>query len=103
MYTNVFVQESLLRWARCIGAFLITWSVANIIATLAICRPIARNWDRTIPGSCGSPTKQYTSMMVINMITDIALLGLPLPYLFSLQMALKRKIVATVMMTIGIG
>ncbi|PVI05356.1 hypothetical protein DM02DRAFT_584324 [Periconia macrospinosa] len=103
MYTSVFVQESMARWARYIGAFLVTWNVATIIAGLTLCRPFARNWNRTIPGSCGSPSKLYTSIMVINMTIDVILLGLPLPYLFSLQMPLRRKIVASGMMTIGIG
>jgi hypothetical protein len=103
MYTNVFVQESLLRWTRYIGAFVVTWNVANIITALVICQPIARNWNLSIDGTCGSQPKFYTSMGVINIITDVAILTLPLPYLFSLQMPWKRKIIAAGMMTIGVG
>ncbi|KAF1973739.1 hypothetical protein BU23DRAFT_598852 [Bimuria novae-zelandiae CBS 107.79] len=103
MYATLFVQESLLRWGRYIGIFVITWNVADIIAALVICKPIARNWDLTVPGTCGSQPKFYTSMGVINIVTDVAILGLPLPYLFSLQMPLRRKIMATGMLTIGVG
>ena len=103
MYATVFVQESLLRWARYIGAFVAAWNVANIITALVICQPIARNWNFNLPGKCGSQPQFYTSMGVINILTDVAILALPLPYLFSLQMPWKRKLVATGMLTIGVG
>lgn len=103
MYATIFVQDSLLRWARYVGVFVVTWNVANIIAALVICLPIGRNWDFAIPGKCGSQPRFYTSMGVINILTDVAILALPLPYLFSLQMAWKRKLMATGMLTIGVG
>lgn len=103
MYTTVFVQNSLLRWTQCIGGVVIAWNIANIITALLICRPLARNWDLTVPGSCGSQPNFYFSMGAINIITDVAILALPLPYLFSLQMPWKRKILAAGMLMCTTG
>lgn len=89
-------------WARCIGGLIIAWNTGDIIGGLLVCRPLAKNWDLTIPGNCGSQPAYYFAMGIINIITDVFLLILPMPYLYNLHMAMRKKLIAGAMLSIGI-
>jgi hypothetical protein len=102
MYTALIPVRSMILWARVIGAFTIVWNVSNILASFLICRPLARNWDLTIPGTCGSQPGFYFAMGIINIVSDIALIVLPMPYLYRLRMSIRKKILAMSMLSVGI-
>lgn len=103
MYTSLIPVPSMIKWAKGIGALIIAWNVGNIIAGFLICRPLARNWDFLIPGTCGSQPNFYFAMGMVNLITDLMLIVLPMPYLYNLRMAMRKKIIAGGMLSIGIG
>ncbi|QDS74142.1 hypothetical protein FKW77_001177 [Venturia effusa] len=102
MYTALIPTQSMTRWAQGIGLFVILWNSANVVASFLICRPLARNWNVTIPGTCGSEPRFYLAMGIVNIITDIALIVLPMPYLCNLRMSSHKKLVAMSMFSIGI-
>jgi hypothetical protein len=102
MYTALIPVRSMILWACGIGAFTVAWNLSNIFASFLICRPLARNWDLTIPGTCGSLSRFYFSMGIINIITDVALLVLPMPYMYQLRMSVRKKVLATTMLSVGI-
>ncbi|CAN9195539.1 unnamed protein product [Alternaria alternata] len=79
------------RWARILGALIIVWNIANIIAVLLICRPFARNWDFTLPGTCGSQPAFYFATGLVNLIADALIIVLPMPYLYNLRLAWRKK------------
>lgn len=103
MYTALIPNVSLTRWACAIGLFIILWNVGNILGGLLICRPLARNWDFAIPGTCGSQINYYFSMGVINIITDIFLIALPMPYLYRLNLETRKKALSMALLSIGVG
>lgn len=102
MYTALIPIPSMIRWAQGIGLFIILWNISNILAAFLICRPLARNWDVTVPGICGSQPRFYFSMGMVNIVTDIALIVLPMPYLYALQMSMRKKLMASGMLSVGI-
>lgn len=67
------------------------------------CRPLAYGWDKTIPG--GRCRKQGTSrafvLAIINILTDLAILALPLPWLWNLQMSKSRKFTVLAIFLLG--
>lgn len=102
MYTTLIPNRSLTRWTRGIGLFIILWNVGNIIGGLLICRPLAKNWDFTREGQCGSQPNYYFTMGIINIITDVLLIGLPMPYLYRLRLERRKKILAMALLSIGV-
>ena len=72
-----------------------------IIRTFAICHPIEYNWDKDIHGSCGDGEKSSIAGGISNMILDIIVIVLPMPMLWRLQMAAKKKMI--VMGIFGLG
>jgi len=66
-----------------------------------ICRPLALYWDPTLPGKCGDLLALWIMTGTLNIVTDLAILILPMPYLYGLEIALYRKVV--LIATFGVG
>jgi len=90
-------------WVRGLSALFIFWAVGNILGAFLICRPLSKNWDFSPPRNCGNVVDYYSSMSIINIVTDVILIVLPMPYLYKLRLALHKKIFAMAMLSIGIG
>lgn len=83
-------------------AVIVAWAVATILAGCLVCRPFAFNWDKSIPGgSCGNQVTSFTVTGVINLVTDVVVLVLPMPSLSRLQMAMYKKV--TLIAVFGLG
>lgn len=59
------------------------------------CTPIAKFWDRLMPGTCIDDSSINLITSVINAASDIVLLLLPIICVWRLQMSLGRKIGVT--------
>ncbi|XP_014555100.1 hypothetical protein COCVIDRAFT_17267 [Bipolaris victoriae FI3] len=103
MYSALIPTPTMIRMSVAFGAFIVVWCSANIMAAFLICRPLARNWDFTVPGTCGSQPDFYFTMGIINLITDAVLIGMPMPYLYKLAMPMRKKLLAMGLLSIGIG
>lgn len=85
-----------------IGRILISCRMlAVILGSLSICQPLAYNWDTTLDGHCGNSVTLWICTGVLNIVTDLVVLLLPMPYLYSLTMASYKK--AVLMVTFGLG
>jgi hypothetical protein len=92
-----YLKLSYLRWFRaCVYAsmFLVVgYNIALLGPLVFPCTPVKRTWDITIiEGSCIDRTPVYMATAVLNMITDIILLVLPIPMVVSLQMPRAQKV-----------
>jgi hypothetical protein len=103
MYTTLIPIPSMLKWATAIGSIVLSWNVANIIAGFLICRPLAKNWEFALPGTCGSQPAFYFAMGAVNLITDAGIILLPMPYLLRLRLPLRKKVLAMTLLSVGIG
>jgi hypothetical protein len=103
MYAVMIPKSSMSKWARILGALIIIWNIANIIAVLLICRPFAKNWDFTLPGTCGSQPAFYFATGLVNLIADAMIIVLPMPYVHNLRLAWRKKLAAMALLSIGIG
>src|SRR3954447_22225370 len=57
------------------------------------CQPIAKNWDLTITtGKCIDVTKILMTHGSINIVTDLAMLVLPITLVRKLQLPMKQKV-----------
>lgn len=75
---------------------------ALIFAFIFACTPVKRGWDITITeGSCINRAALYIATAVLNMITDILLLLLPIPIVVRLQMPRIQKLGLILIFAIG--
>lgn len=88
-----------------IGFVVVVWSLVTLFLMIFSCHPVKANWDVALladPKTHCYP-KVYNVINIhgyCNIITDFALLFLPLPMVKGLQMSLKKKFsVATIFAT----
>ncbi|KAI1340025.1 hypothetical protein F5Y15DRAFT_61891 [Xylariaceae sp. FL0016] len=100
--SKVFVINSYVIIARSTAVFICLWALATILSCFLICQPFAYNWDLAIPGGyCGNSIISWTATGILNIITDMIVLMLPMPYLWGLELELFKKLV--LMATFGVG
>jgi hypothetical protein len=75
------------------GGFIVAWALATVLSGSLICRPFALNWDQTLDGTCGDQVLSYTITGSLNLVTDVVVFMLPMPYLWGLQLKLYKKVV----------
>ncbi|MCJ1282374.1 hypothetical protein MMC26_001697 [Xylographa opegraphella] len=63
--------------------------------------PVNAMWDPSVTGRCINIHSFFIGIAVPNIVTDIALLTMPLPYIWWLQVAWPKKIAVILVFTLG--
>ncbi|OQD90411.1 hypothetical protein PENANT_c001G08835 [Penicillium antarcticum] len=79
-----------------IGGFLIFTFIIS-----ASCRPVAKQWDMSVEGTCIDTVSFYYALAGTNLGFDILVIILPLPVLWKLQLQRKQKLVLTAIFALG--
>lgn len=88
-----------------------TWVLAAIISATAIavsltaifqCSPVSYAWDKSIPGgTCINLALFYVCCSIPNVITDVAILLLPIPMIFKLHTNQSQKVGLSLIFLLG--
>jgi hypothetical protein len=92
-----YLRLSHLAWFRlCVYVSMVLvvgYNLALVFPLLFACTPFRRNWDVSVTeGRCIDRTAVYMATAVLNMITDVLLLVLPVPMVVRLQMPPVQKV-----------
>lgn len=77
-----------------------TWIVTALVAELALqvsistnlqCIPISYTWDLSITGKCIDYGKEALAAYIINIVTDLIILSMPIPLVWKLQTSKQKK------------
>ena len=102
-YKRVFQPSVTMRWLCYAGAFVCTaLYVAQLFHDIFICIPVQKNYNPKLPGHC-LPSKvggPVTAIFIV--ITDLYILILPLPFVWSLHMKLGPKLRLTALFGLGV-
>ncbi|KAL8993133.1 MAG: hypothetical protein Q9169_006576 [Polycauliona sp. 2 TL-2023] len=78
-----------------IATVTIAWLIASLIAQFVQCQPYQYFWDKSIPGGyCRIDTNaaSYYISCPPDILTSVAILILPIPWLWGLQMQTRKKL-----------
>ena len=79
------------------------WAISVILETLLLCRPLAYNWDMTLPnGVCGNRNATYVVAGTLNLITDLMVMALPLPHIWKLQLSIPKRVALSLVFCLGL-
>jgi len=101
-YLRVFVNNGLRLATKLAIAFVTVWSVGNLLQCFLICRPFPKIYTPTIEGTCGDQIASFIAIGVFNIITDVIILTLPIPTVWSLKMSTTAKLGLTGVFLIGL-
>ncbi|KAF7857866.1 uncharacterized protein EAF02_011233 [Botrytis sinoallii] len=92
LYWRVFRSTSI-KWPVAILAAIVTsWGIAVLFLSIFTCVPPKGFWDKDIHASCNVNSQQFLiGISVPNILTDVALLLLPIPYVLRLNTAWSQK------------
>lgn len=78
------------------------YGACTMVGVIFSCTPIAFFWDRTIPGGhCINLLAFWFSNATFNIVSDIAIVILPMPVLKSLHLPKKQKYSLIVVFAVG--
>lgn len=91
-YRRIFARE-IRTPVYILAGFVTAWGIAVILVTIFQCNPVSGFWNRTKPAKCAVDDYAFfIGNAVPNIITDAAILSLPLPFIFRLHRILSQKI-----------
>lgn len=91
-YLRIFVKRPHRVASYLIGAVIAAAATAGVIASLAACRPFSARWDPArVESSCINFIHYWQGTSVVNIATDLAMLILPIPVVWQLQMPKSQK------------
>ena len=104
-YLSLAKNQQLFRWA-CI-ATLVVVNVAGLALTflnIFQCHPVAATFKDPIPSTaiCTDLVTLYLSSAPVNIITDLAILFLPMPILTGMRLPRKQKIILIITFSFGV-
>lgn len=93
LYLKVFADRKVIIATWVVMGFLIGLWFSSVVALFAICQPFAYNWNKSIQGGhCGNFMAAYKYISIPNIASDVAILLLPIPSLWSLNMSRWKKV-----------
>ncbi|KAL9638588.1 MAG: hypothetical protein Q9164_001454 [Protoblastenia rupestris] len=102
LYRRIFATRQFRIVSLAVIILTVAWFIAHIFAHFFQCTPFGYFWDRTIPGGkCVNHTKLINGLGGANIIGDIIILLLPIPYLWKLQMRAERKVAISFVFLLG--
>lgn len=102
IYLRIFVQPRFRTACYILAMLVIANWVGNTVAGLLMCKPLQYFWDHTITGGhCFHIKERRCWASLINIITDVAMLVLPLPIIWKLHTSRSVKIGLTITFATG--
>ena len=80
------------RWVK---ATMVACSIEGVLfisMALFQCTPVERFWNFAIPGHCINVLAFFRAETALNLVTNVAIILLPMPMVWRLHMALRRRI-----------
>ncbi|KAJ4315065.1 hypothetical protein N0V84_008578 [Fusarium piperis] len=86
-----------------LGAIIIValWGIFQTIMTFTDCIPLKASWDPRVGGWCLPREAMWYMNGIVNIVSDFAILILPLPVIWNLQLPLSQKILLSGIFGLG--
>ncbi|KAM6478564.1 GPCR, PTH11-type [Trichoderma sp. SZMC 28011] len=101
MLKRIFFTQNYAWIAYLVLSLNVAWMAQTILTGILICRPITMNWDPTARGHCGNQTYAFAAVSIVDIVTDLTILILPLRLVANLQMRKPYKV--ALMCVFGFG
>ncbi len=101
LYLRIFISRGFRVAAFIAMGVIVAWSIGGIFATIFQCVPVAGSWDKSADASCIDKGKFWVAYAVMNILTDVMVLALPIPVILKLQLKTREKVLLCAMFLLG--
>jgi hypothetical protein len=115
LFATVFCKLSILWFYTCIFSTksfkIAAWTLMGIVAAYGVsflvvfftnCQPLSQPWNPVPHGYCKDVTIEQITSVSANMVIDAAIVVLPMPPLWGLQLATRKKIAISFLFSLGL-
>ncbi|KAL4944497.1 hypothetical protein BDV06DRAFT_233191 [Aspergillus oleicola] len=92
LYIRIFPTRSFRIAAYILGAITIAWAISIVCVSVFQCTPVAKSWDPMLSGSCINLKGSFIGNAVPNILTDVAILSLPVRMVWKLQAPVAYRV-----------
>ena len=102
LYLRIFTEKRHRISTWVLGAIISGTAVAVSLTAIFQCSPVPHAWDRSVTGgNCIKVASFYVYCSVPNLITDVAILVLPLPMIYKLHTSQSQKVGLSIVFLLG--
>ena len=102
-YRRVFNTIVAFRYAiYVVGGFCLLWFMVVMLVSALQCQPVSYAWNKMVDGTCIDLRAMYYGFTISNMVLDVIINVMPVRLIWKLQLSIKKKILLTFIMLIGI-
>lgn len=80
---------------------MVAYNLAQVFFEIFQCVPISSAWDPSETGKCVPYGALVLAMGIVNIVTDVIMLILPMPLLWRLKVSATRKWMLMIMFSLG--
>jgi hypothetical protein len=105
LYVRIFPSRTFRYICYTLMSIVSLYWLSTFVRMFLMCRPFAALWDLTLAAEaeCIDLPAAYLSVSIINLVLDFALVLLPMPILWHLQLETRKKIMLIGIFGLGIG
>jgi hypothetical protein len=101
-YFRIFVTSGVRRACWITLSIVIAYGIWSVISAIFMCAPVPYFWNKTIQeGKCLPEQPVWFGNAALNIVTDVAILALPMPVLGKLRLPRRQKV--GLMLVLGLG
>ena len=101
MYYRIFHLPYFKKMAWIVGAFVWAWVICITFLFIFICVPVQKLWYQDITGHCINQVGTWIANAASTILTDLIILLMPIPQIWSLQLRKTEKIGLTLAFCLG--
>ncbi|RAL13190.1 uncharacterized protein BO97DRAFT_413641 [Aspergillus homomorphus CBS 101889] len=107
-YRRLFIVQQI--WLRIFWwtnmVYVVLWAIGSTISYMLSCVPASYYWERfdpqsTMHGTCRNTTTADALPLILDLVSDVAILVLPIATIATLQMPLARKTGLMIVFSVG--
>ncbi|KAL4995028.1 hypothetical protein BDV10DRAFT_141864 [Aspergillus recurvatus] len=100
-YYRIFRFPYFKRWAYVISTFIVLWVICITFLFIFICVPVQKLWYPQLPGHCINQVATWIANAISTIASDLAILMLPIPQVWGLQLRSSEKMALTFAFGLG--
>lgn len=103
LYWRLFGSKTSFRTAvYIVGAIVWGWGLSIVLEVFLLCTPFEFNWNQAVAGHCANRNAAFVAAGVLNLMTDLLVLSLPVTHIWRLQLRTGQKIGLILVFSLGL-
>ncbi|KAL7931949.1 hypothetical protein V8C35DRAFT_308954 [Trichoderma chlorosporum] len=102
LYLRIFPDRKFRLAVISVMAVTAAYTLAAVLLTIFACKPIEKSWNKALPGVCVNSISIWYSTSVLNIITDLLIIVLPLNEIRRLQLPMMKKLLLGGLFSLGV-